>query len=623
MISRRNYFAITVIMAVVFFLFQFINVARDSWNNYEVNPYVKDREELPGREDAYGLGQESQDDYPVEETDKKPNRGEIVYIGDEAGKTGCVAKAWAVYTKRGFRAYGTLQQYETGKEETDTPEMILLDSGSIDWEQAEELARLETYLREGSNLVFCNLPEASLIGRNRRLRDFLGIQEVRSEETTVEGVHLYKGFLLGGETIYRTEDEEENEKRQDMELTFPWYIPGKGTKSYMKGIPEDKTVKLEERPGIIWRKSFTDMPNACLFAVNGSYMEDVTGIGLLSAMVAETKYYELYPVVNAQNMVVANYPGYAGENEQEMERLYSQSMETVFRDIIWPDLISVYQRNQLGLSCMIAPQFDYEDDNLPKQDIAVNYMKLLNEQRAEGGLSCISMSDTDIGRKLAEDRAFMQETLPDYRFTSLYAGNLAQGEIDAALREEWLSEVRTVVAAYSEGEEVIGFCSEDVTKQSALTDGLKHTYREDFRLKSVETALGYSSVLIDMDEVAYPGEGEDTWKDISVDFGWNIKNYWKPFRMFEGTTVSQCDERIRNFFALDYREERENNVIRLEVSGLRGPAWFILRTKGEAIENMEGGTWQKLEENVYLLEVESERVSLEMCPDKYLYQYND
>ena len=623
MISRRNYFAITVIMGVVFFLFQFINVARDSWNNYEVNPYVKDREELPGREDAYGLGQERRDDYHIENK-TIPNRGEVVYIGDEAGKIGGVAKAWAVYTKRGFHAYGTLRQYETGKEERAyAPEMILLDSGSIDWDQTQALSYLEAYLQEGSNLVFCNLPETSQIRSNSRLWDFLGIQEVRAEETTVEGVHLYKGFLLGGETIYRTEDEEENEKRQDMELTFPWYIPGKGTKSYMKGIPEDKTVKLEERPGIIWRKSFTDMPNACLFAVNGSYMEDVTGIGLLSAMVAETKYYELYPVVNAQNMVVANYPGYAGENEQEMERLYSQSMETVFRDIIWPDLISVYQRNQLGLSCMIAPQFDYEDDNLPKQDIAVNYMKLLNEQRAEGGLSCISMSDTDIGRKLAEDRAFMQETLPDYRFTSLYAGNLAQGEIDAALREEWLSEVRTVVAAYSEGEEVIGFCSEDVTKQSALTDGLKHTYREDFRLKSVETALGYSSVLIDMDEVAYPGEGEDTWKDISVDFGWNIKNYWKPFRMFEGTTVSQCDERIRNFFALDYREERENNVIRLEVSGLRGPAWFILRTKGEAIENMEGGTWQKLEENVYLLEVESERVSLEMCPDKYLYQYND
>lgn len=622
MISRRNYFAITVIMAVVFFLFQFINVARDSWNNYEVNPYVKDREELPGREDAYGLGQESRDDYPVEETDAKPNRGEIVYIGDEAGKTGCVAKAWAVYTKRGFRAYGTLQQYETGKEETDTPEMILLDSGSIDWEQAEELVCLETYLREGSNLVFCNLPEASLIGRNRRLRDFLGIQEVRSEETTVEGVHLYKGFLLGGETIYRTEDEEENEKRQDMELTFPWYILGTGTKPYMKGIPEDETLKLEERPGIIWRKSFADMPNTYLFAVNGSYMEDVTGIGLLSAMAAETKYYEIYPVVNAQNLVVANYPGYARENEQEMERLYSQSMETVFRDIIWPDLISVYQRNQLGLSCMIAPQFDYEDDNVPKRDMAVNYMKLLNEQMAEGGLSCINMSDTDIGRKLAEDRAFMQEALPDYQFTSLYVGNLPQGEIDSALGEEWLGQVRTVVTGYTEGEEVIGFCSENVTKQSALTDGFKHTYREDFRLKSVETALGYSNVTIDINEVAYSGDGEDTWKDISKDFGWNIKYYWAPFRMFEGTTVSQSDERIRNFLALDYREERENSVISLEISGLHEPVWFILRTKDETIENMEGGIWQRLEENAYLLKVENEKVSLEMRPDRYLYKYD-
>lgn len=628
MISRRNYFTITVVMTVVFFLFQSVNVVRDFWNNYEVNPYVKDREELPGREDAYGTGQESRNEAQIEKAEESPARGEIVYIGDEAGKTEEVAKAWAVYTKRRLHVYGTLRQYATEKEDekkekTFVPEMILLDSGSVDWKQAQELDYLEQYLREGSNLVLCNLPEASLIKRNQRLMEFLGIREVREEETTVDGIHLYKGFLLGGETIYQTEDEEEKEKRQDMELTFPWYIPGKGTKSYMKGIPEDETVELEDRPGIIWRKSFEDAPNAYLFAVNGSYMEDVTGLGLLSAMAAETKYYEIYPIVNAQNLVVANYPGFAEENEEEMERLYSRSMKGVFRDIIWPDLISIYQRNRLGLSCMITPQFDYEDDNLPEQDMLVHYMKLLNEQKTEGGLSCVSRSDTDIGQKLSEDEAFMREALPEYQFTSLYVGNLAQEEINAALQEEWLSAVRTVVAGYAEGGEAIGFCTEDVTKQSVLTNGFKYTYREDFRMRSVQTALGYSSVLVDINEVAYPEEEDSTWKDLSYDFRWYIRYYWKPFRAFGRTTVSQCDERIRNFLALDYREERENNVISLEIPGLREPAWFILRTQDEAVRNMEGGTWKRLEEHVYLLEVENEKVSLEMSPDEYVYLYGD
>lgn len=622
MVSRRNYFTITVIMAVVFFLFQFINVAVESWNNYEVNPFVEDKEELPGQEEAYGTVQE--DSIDSEHRNKgepeKQDRRKVIYIGNEEDGARKTVKAWAIYTKREEDCFGTLQQYETEKEDSGSlTEMIILNPACIDWEVRQEMDELEEYVKNGIHLVFCGLPEPSVIEKNRRLQDLLGIQEVRAQETTVAGIHLYKGFLLGGETIYQTEDEEENEKRQDMDLTFPWYILGSGTKAYMKGIPEDETVELEERPGIIWRKSFDNDVNSYVFAVNGSYMDDVTGLGLLSAMAAEAKYYEIYPVVNAQNFVVANYPGLACENEEEMQRLYAQSMDGVFRDVIWPDLVSVYQRNQLGISCMIAPQFDYEDDNEPEEDQLIHYMKLLNEQRAEAGLSGVSVSNTILEQKLSEDRTFLQNMLPDYRFTSLYIGEGTQEDVETALQEEWLSQVRTVVAEYTGDNEILGFCSESVTKQTILTDGFMHTYREDFRLKSVETALGYSSVGIDMIKVAYSGEGEDTWKDISYDLGWNIRYYWKPFQKFEGTTVSECDKRIRNFFMLDYRMERNGSVISLEISGLQEPVWFLLRTKDEAIEGMEGGSWQRLEDNIYLLEVESEEVILEMVPDQYFY----
>lgn len=70
-----------------------------------------------------------------------------------------------------------------------------------------------------------------------------------------------------------------------------------------------------------------------------------------------------------------------------------------------------------------------------------------------------------------------------------------------------MSGVRTVVKDYDGGSEVIGYQSEYVTRQSGINAGLTHTYRDDFRLKSVETALGYSNVLIDMEQVAYPGPG--------------------------------------------------------------------------------------------------------------------
>ena len=86
---------------------------------------------------------------------------------------------------------------------------------------------------------------------------------------------------------------------------FPWFQLESGTKVYMKGIPKDKTLKEEAYPVVIWRNSFE---KASVFAVNGNYMEDATGLGLLTGMLCEMSDYAIYPVVNAQNLVIANYP---------------------------------------------------------------------------------------------------------------------------------------------------------------------------------------------------------------------------------------------------------------------------------------------------------------------------
>ena len=40
MVSRRNYVAITAVMVIIFFLFQFLNMAKDHWNDYSENQYA-------------------------------------------------------------------------------------------------------------------------------------------------------------------------------------------------------------------------------------------------------------------------------------------------------------------------------------------------------------------------------------------------------------------------------------------------------------------------------------------------------------------------------------------------------------------------------------------------------
>ena len=105
MISRRNYFTITVIMFIVFFLFQFSNVALESWNHYEENSYIIDTEEIPGKSDAYQINADTGDFV-------NDSRETVVYIGEKEGSVGETVSLWVTYTKRNMETYLSLEEYD-------------------------------------------------------------------------------------------------------------------------------------------------------------------------------------------------------------------------------------------------------------------------------------------------------------------------------------------------------------------------------------------------------------------------------------------------------------------------------------------------------------------------------
>lgn len=594
MISRWNYFSITIVMGVVLLMFQMTNVMLERWNHYEENSFVRNLEELPKGSDVFVLAEE----------EPESSRGMAVYVGSKDAPAYEVARKWAAYTKQNFMGCETLEEYRgSGEALAAYPErMVIIHSEDIDWEDTASWKCLQE--NTDGSLVFCGLPEAGLIKKSAALRDLLGVSQVQEEETTVEGIRLEAGFLLGGGAEYRTIDPVENEKYQDMDLTFPWYLLSEGTKTYMRGVPEegDDPLEPEEMPAVIWR---APVNGAYAYVVNGDYMEGAYGLGLLSAMWTDGKECEIYPVVNAQNLVAVNYPGLAQENGEAIEALYGQSLSRLFRDRVWPVFIAAYRQNALGLTCMLAPQFDYEDENLPEQNRLLDYMKWLNEESAEVGLSGDRVSNTPLEQKLLEDRWLMEGTLPDYRFTSFYSTD-AQ-ELNGALRDELLESVRTVITQYDGDLDIFGYLNENVTEQALLSDGVRYTYRQDFLTKCIETALGYTGVMVDMERIAYQ-DGDDALTEMSANLGWNLQTYFKGYEKFEGTTISESDERVRTFLALDYTRRFEGNRIYLEIENPGDSAWFILRGAGKRVRSVEGGQWTLLEDGSYLIEAAEKNV---------------
>lgn len=600
MVSKRKFFSIATMMFVLFFLFQFSMVLRDSKNTYDINSSLTEKK-------ADGRNRWTPSDN-VTGADSS-----VVFIGNENGDMGTVISRWCTYAKRKLISCKSVSTYKA--DDKNLPEMMILESEK--YADGDNLTTLETLEKKGVIIVFGCLENAKNIQNNKALMKFLGIQKVVAEETHLAGVKLFEGLLLGGEVTYNTSKDKEEKKRQDLELDVPWYQVGSGTKTYMVGLLDEKTgknVENEDFPTIIWRNG---IDYGSVFAVVGDYMKGSTALGLLDGMRAEALQYTIYPIVNAQNLSMVNFPVFADENNTEMLKLYSQSVTGIARDIMWPALISVVEKSDMKMTCFIQPQADYTDDIEPKSGNLEFYLKQMKEQSAEAGISLEYQKLDKAEDKVTKDTEFFENEKINYRFGAAFA---KEKDLKGILKDTdsgLLGDVGTLVCDYTENQPVVSYYSDSVTLQTVTSDGMNYAYSDDIRMRSIQTALGYTNVMLDMYDIFWPQEKTDRWEVMQKRFSSNLLTYWKNFRDFDSTTLSESNARIRTFLNLVYSQSREDNTITLQTSEVG--SWFILRTHGEEIDEIDGGSQTEIEADAYLICAEDTTVKIRLKEQELYY----
>ena len=600
MVSKRKFFSIATMMFVLFFLFQFSMVLRDSKNTYDINSSLTEKK-------ADGRNRWTPSDN-VTGADSS-----VVFIGNENGDMVTVISRWCTYAKRKLISCKSVSTYKA--DDKNLPEMMILESEK--YADGDNLTTLETLEKKGVIIVFGCLENAKNIQNNKALMKFLGIQKVVAEETHLAGVKLFEGLLLGGEVTYNTSKDKEEKKRQDLELDVPWYQVGSGTKTYMVGLLDEKTgknVENEDFPTIIWRNG---IDYGSVFAVVGDYMKGSTALGLLDGMRAEALQYTIYPIVNAQNLSMVNFPVFADENNTEMLKLYSQSVTGIARDIMWPALISVVEKSDMKMTCFIQPQADYTDDIEPKSGNLEFYLKQMKEQSAEAGISLEYQKLDKAEDKVTKDTEFFENEKINYRFGAAFA---KEKDLKGILKDTdsgLLGDVGTLVCDYTENQPVVSYYSDSVTLQTVTSDGMNYAYSDDIRMRSIQTALGYTNVMLDMYDIFWPQEKTDRWEVMQKRFSSNLLTYWKNFRDFDSTTLSESNARIRTFLNLAYSQSREDNTITLQTS--EAGSWFILRTHGEEIDEIDGGSQTEIEADAYLICAEDTTVKIRLKEQELYY----
>lgn len=599
MVSRRKFFSIAIMMFVLLFLFQFSMVLRDRQNTYDVNSNL-----APKQNDGKNVWKnEELDPASVGTTDRRY----VLFVGDSSSDMAEAVSRWCTYAKWDISKCSSMEKFK--ENDKNLPGMLILESEKYALD--DNLKKIEELEQKGVIIVFGCLENAENIEKNQELQDFMGICKVVSGKTKITGVKLFEGLLLGDEVVYETPKDKDERDRQDLQLNVPWYQVGSGTKTYMVGLldqsKQKETVENEELPTLIWRNGIR---NGSIFCVVGDYMKDSTALGLLDGMVAEASSYYIYPVVNAQNLSMINFPVFADENNEQMMELYSQSITGMARDIMWPSLISIVEKGGLKMTCFMQPQTNYEDGIEPTSRDLVFYLKQMKEQNAEAGLSLQYKNAESLRDKLNQDAEFFRKADSSYKYGAAYTEEKDLDTVKALTNTELMKNVSTLVCKYTEDEPVISYCTDSVTLQSVTSDGMNYTYSDDIRMRSIQSSLGYTNVMLNMQKIFWPERKKDRWQIMQKRFSSNLLTYWKNFTGFDSTTLSESNTRTRTFLNLDFSETRTDDEIILKTS--ESGSWFILRTHGEEIEEIEGGTQKKLEDNVYLIQAQDTTVKIQV-----------
>lgn len=613
MLSKRNFGMMMTIILVILILFLSSAVLREYFNDYNEN-HSADSEWV----------KRSEETKETKDSKNSEKNWHIIYIGKQDTGYYESIQEWCTYRKAEFEEYSETKKALKKAEAYEKKNTYLLISGSVLEKDTETVSdSLTSYVEAGGKIIFCSLPDYLVIAKSETLKNLLGIQQLRAKTVTLQEIWLYGGFLLGGETCYSF-DELQDPDRIDMEREIPWYDISSRTKTYMVGFikAEEQTkqeLHNEDMPAIIWR---CNTGEGSIFAVNGDYMEGKSTLGILDAMVYESQNYALYNVVNAQNLSLTGFPDLTKENEKKFTEVYVFDSKQFCQNIVWPALISVAQDGDWKITAYLATKQDNDSKEDADVKSLVDYLKYFNEESAEAGISLGRMNDTDIQKSLEADKQEIEKQDITYPFSGAYIRSENEEQLSKLVKDEKLkifSDVRTICKAYDEEQPVFSWMTDWITTQAITMNGYQYTYKDDFRLKSIQTALGYSNVQADIYRAIWPQKRKDEWEVISEKLASNISTYWNPFSVFEKTTITESDTRVRRFLNESVTSDRKADQISIKVENFNEDAWMMLRTHGEKIESMKNGSWEKIEDDAYLLHLTSSQATVTLKSDTELY----
>jgi len=602
MLTRRNFFVILIMFLVVFLMFMLVDISAGYLTRHQYNPQA----DVPVTIHAGHAYTHEMLNMAATITDLPQgavdNPWVAIIAADEHSVNVLNMREWCMYNR--FR-YQVFTQLPEPAQLADC-HVILFDDPIAD---AAQLPTLQAYALQGNDMIFTRLPTYQELQAAPELADFYGIQGFVQEQLPINGLYIFDEFFVGGERIYGLKDIY-GDTDADIPATVPWYDLRAGYLMFIQAVAQDGSIDYMDLPGLLWR---TYTGNANVFVVNTDIFQGKNLPGLLTACMAQMRAYYVYPVVNAQTISVVDFPMLAQENAETMAALYSRGAEALGRDVLWPGIVKILKNYNSAFNFFMAPQLDYADGTQPTGTLLSFYRQEIEQQSGMLGLSMQQHSTATLETICAENAAFLEKEMPEYRFTAacVTGEQLAQ----LAGKEELpapLGSATLLMTDMAENQPLMRFINGRTLAVSFTTDGFIHESMDDLRLLCIENALGMNNQKVEMGKAFYPAAGED-WNTLNLLWS-RGDTFQKPYHGFDNVTVYGLEEKARTFLSVDYEYGMENGVFCLDVTNGVKNASFVLRLADYAIQKVEGGSCKQLSDTAYLLQPEEGSMFLTLKP---------
>lgn len=127
-------------------------------------------------------------------------------------------------------------------------------------------------------------------------------------------------------------------------------------------------------------------------------------------------------------------------------------------------------------------------------------------------------------------------------------------------------------------------------------------------MKAVETALAYTNVSADMGRAADPESEKDTFRKLFQILNGISSTIGTDFKALRGRLCQKAMSASAIFLPWIIQKAERMILSGCRVAGPNMPVWFLLRLGEGTIKDVTGGSWKKVEAQVYLIQAEEPEV---------------